>query len=880
MIHRSPPRLARWLVDRVLAGDARGDAMRGDLLEEFRERPGSGIGASLWYWRHALSVAVRYSGTHHGHITQARGGMVFDSIWQDVRYAVRSHIKAPSFTLALVATLALGIGASTAIFSMLNGIVLRPLPYPQPDRLVFANEVNGHGNPMSVSWLNFVDWRTRAHAFESLAASRPDLFTLTGTGRAERLDGRHVTANFLHVLRVSPLLGRDFEDTDDRPGAAPVAIVSHEFWRRALGGTPQAIGTTLRLDDHPYLVVGVLPPGFKYVRRYDLFVPMGPIAGLGYIHDRGDHAGYFAVGRLKPGMTVEAATDDLQAIASDLRREHPDTNADVSVLVEPLLSRVVSDVRLTLFVLFGAVGFLLLMACVNVANLLIARGAARRHELAVRAALGGGRLRIVRQLLVESTLLSAAGGVLGVALATALLRILIATAPEGTPRLDEVGVDRAALVFAIGAAGLCGVVFGLFPAFHASSVVGQEVVIRGRASGASAASHRVRRALMAAEVALAVVLLTGAGLMVRTLADLTRVDTGFRSDRLLTLRTALHGERWSHTRRILFLDGLLARIRQLPGAVDAAVVSALPIDGSDWNSIFIVSDKPVPPRTELPAAAFTIVSPRYFETMGTPLLTGRAFADEDSSGSAKVIVVNEALARRVWPGESPIGKRLKQGWPESQSPWREVVGVVADVKFEGLAEVTPLQVYMPAAQEPTSDYAIVVRSNAPPPALEAPVEAAVRALDPDVPVFTVRTMDRVIAASVGRERMSVVVLGLFAFVALTLASIGLYGLVAHGVTERTHEIGVRMALGAHRRHVVSLVIRQGLTMAIAGAAVGVVGALALSRSIRGLLFGVTPTDPLTFMTVIGMLLCVATLACYIPASRATRLDPMRALRSE
>jgi putative ABC transport system permease protein len=806
--------------------------------------------------------------------------MWIESIWQDVRYAVRSYVKAPSFTLAVVATLALGIGASTAIFSMVHGIVLRPLAFPDPDRLMFVSETDRHGSTISVSWLNFVDWRARQHAFESLTASRPDLFTLAGRDRAERLDGRHVTADFFHVLGVRPAFGRDFAATDDRPDAPPVVIVSHELWERSLGATPAAVGSTLALDDRPYTVVGVLPAGFKYMRPYDVFVPMGPIAGLLYMRAREDHAGYFAVGRLKPGMTIDAAASDLHAIAADLRREHPDTNADIDVSVQPLLSRVVGDVRLTLFVLFGAVSFLLLMACVDVANLLVARGASRRHELAVRAALGGGRMRIVRQLLVESTLISAAGGVLGMLLAAALLHVLVAAAPEGTPRLDEIAIDRTALAFAVAAAALCGIVFGLFPAFQASRVGGQDVFVRGRSAGAAAQSHRLRRVLMAIEVALALVLLTGAGLMGRTLRDLTRVDAGFRSDHLLTLRTLMPRPRWSHERRVVTIKALADRVGALPGVVSLAAVSALPIDRSNWNSPFTASDKPAPPRATTPSAAFTIVTPNYFETMGTPLLDGRTFGDADNATAPRVVVINESLARRTWPGENPIGRRLKQGWPEMTTPWREVIGVVGDVKFEGLAENTPLQVYMPLAQEPTPDLAIAVRTAVPPASVQASIETAIRAVDRDLPIFTVRTMERVIDTSVGRERMSVLVLSVFAFVALVLASVGLYGLVAHSVTERTHEIGVRMALGANPRDVIALVVGEGLSMAVAGVVVGLAGSLALAQSIRTLLFGVAPTDPPTFAAVTALLLGVATIACSLPAWRATRLDPTEALRAE
>jgi len=544
----------------------------------------------------------------------------------------------------------------------------------------------------------------------------------------------------------------------------------------------------------------------------------------------------------------------------------------------------VTTVRQTLLVLFGAVGFLLLIACVNVANLLIARGAARQRELAVRAALGGGRLRIASQLLVESSLASAAGGLVGVGVAAALLRMLVAMAPEGTPRLDEVRLDPTALLFAFAAAAACGIIFGAFPAMQASGVSGQHVVVRGRSGGASARSHRLRRGLMVAEVALALVLLTGAGLMIRTVLQLTHVDTGFRADHLLTLQVSFRGERWTDAKRVAFLDEVFSRVRALPGVANAAAALSLPIDGSQWNSVFVAEGQPVPERRELiPSAAMTPVTAGYFETMGMRLVRGRLFTPADGPQSSRVVVINETLARRIFAASDPLGKRLKQGWPETPeqfSPWREVVGVVADVKLEGLSELTPLQVYMPYAQSPTSDLAFVVRTAVDPASLQPAVEAAVHALDRDLPVFSVRTMDRVLEASIARERMAVLVLMVFAVVALTLASVGLYGVVAHGVTERTHEIGVRIALGAERRHVLGLVVRQGLSMAVLGTAIGVAGAIALSRWIEGLLFGVTATDPATIVAVVAMLLTVALVACYVPAWRATRVNPTQALRAE
>ena len=880
----NPPRWAAWLLRRALPRGVRGATMFGDLIEEWRARGGTRA-ATIRFWRDALSLALRYGWRRERPIEPASGGngstrMSIDNLLQDVRYAVRSYAKAPSFAIAILATLALGIGASTAIFSMVNGIILRPLPFPEPDRLIFANELNPNGIGMSVSWPNFLDWRVRTRAFDGLASSRSELLMLTGVDTARRLDARRVTGNLLDVLGIRPALGRGFTAADDQPGAEPVAVVSDEFWRTQLGAGPGAIGSRLILDGVPHTVVGVLPPGFRYVRPYALFVSMGPQANMIYARNRGDHAGHYVVGRLKPGVTVQTAALDLQRIATELEREHPDTNSRVAVNVEPLASRIVSDVRSTLLVLLGAVGFLLLIACVNVANLLIARGAARQHELAVRAALGGGRLRLATQLLAESALVSGAGGVLGVLLAWWLLRLLVAVAPEGTPRLDEVRLDQAAVLFAVAATAVCGIVFGAFPAFQASSASGQQVVVRGRAAGAAAGSHRLRRGLMVVEVAVALVLLTGAGLMVQTLRHLTLVDTGFRSDHLLTLRTSLRGERWTAERRLVFLNDLRTRIRSVPAVHDAAFVSALPVDGSDWNSVFIAAGKPVPSRPELPSAAMTMVSVGYFETMGTRLIRGRSFTGEDSPRTAPAIVVNESLARRIFPNEDALGQRLKQGWPESPGTWREIVGVVADVKFEGVSEVTPMQVYMPIAQETPRDVAIVVRAGGLPESLQAPIEAIVHTMDRDLPVYAVRTMDRLLETSMARERMGVLVLTVFAVVALTLASVGLYGVVAHGVTERTHEIGVRMALGADTRHVLGLVVGQGLVTVAAGLAIGVAAALALARAMQGLLFGVTATDPATFAAVVATLLAVALVACYVPARRAMRVDPTTALRAE
>ncbi len=777
-----------------------------------------------------------------------------------------------------MATLALGVGASTAIFSMVNGILLEPLPLPDPDRLVYANEMN-RGQQISVSWPNFLDWRARAHSFEGLADSREEPLTLTGVDRARRVRTRRVTGNFFQVLGVPPVIGRGFVEDDDRANAAPVALVSDGFWRTALGADPKALGTILQLDQIPYTVVGVLPRGFQYLRPYDLFVSMGPVSGSAQLLRRGNHNGWYALGRLKTGVGLEAADRELQSIAAALEREYPNTNAAVTVRVERLSDRFVASIRPTLLALFGAVGCLLLIACVNVASLLIARGAARHHELAVRAALGGGRLRLIVQLLTESTVVSVAGGVLGIGIAWLLLRALVAAAPDGTPRISDVTLDGTALLFAVGAAAACGLIFGAFPALQASGARGATLV-RARAAGASSSSHRVRRGLIVVESALALVLLAGAGLMIRTVAQLSSVDPGFRVDHLFTARFTLPGRQWPHERRQPFFAELLTRVRAVPGVANAALTFSLPIDGSQWNSIFIVADKPVPPRADLPNAAINPVSAGYFDTMGMRLIRGRLLNAGDTTTSAPVLVVNELLAKQIWPGEDPLGKRFKQGWPEDPGTWREVVGVVGDVKLDGLIAKTPMQAFLPVTQESSYSMVLVARTAVAATSIVPAMEAAVRQLDKDLPLYQASSMDEILAASIARQRMSVIVFVIFAVVALALAAIGLYGVVSHGVTERTHEIGVRMALGAGRGNVLSLIVRQGLSMTAVGVALGLAGAAALSRSIEGLLFGVTPTDPATFGVVSAVLLAVAAVACYVPAWRATRVEPTQALRAE
>jgi putative ABC transport system permease protein len=863
-----PPRGADWLLRVLLPPGRDSDAIRGDLIEEFRRRRSAG-----WFYREAFSTIVQ------GH--RYRHMMTLDSLLQDARYAARAAVKAPGFTLLVVLTLALGIGASTAIFSIVNGVLLRPLSLREPDRLLWISEANGRGDVISASWMNYVDWRARAHAFDGMAASRGSSLDLTGIGQARRITGRMVTGNFFQTLGAQPSLGRVFGDADERPGADRVAIVSDEFWRRQLNGDRDVLGRTLTLDGKPHTIVGVLPAGFRYLRSYDVFTALGGITGEPWLADRGNHQGFVAIGRLRPGVTREAAFSELQQIEADLTRSHPDTNADLSVVVEPLAARLVKPIRDTLLVLAGAVGILLLVACVNVAGLLVARGAARQHELAVRAALGGRRGRLVRQLLVESTMLALAGGVLGIAMATVLLRVLIAVAPPGTPRLDEVVLDGSALVFALAAATACGVLFGLLPAAQASRANGQRLVIRTRAAGASAASHRLRRVLMAVEVALALILLTAAGLMMRTLMHMTSIDAGFHPDHTLVVNTSIPEATEDRPRRIATVNEILARTRALPGVTSAGAGMSLPIDGSNWNSVFWPRDKPLPPAHDgLPSAAMLPITDGYFDALGARLVKGRPFDARDTATSAPVAIVNEALAARIWPGQDPIGRQLKQGWPESKGDWREVVGVVADIKFEGITERTTLQFYLPLAQDPPGDFWIVAHTAVVPASISTALSGSIAAVNRDMPIATLKTMDEIVGESIARQRMARFVLGVFAGLAITLAAVGLFGLVAHGVTERRHEVGVRLALGAPRASVIGLLVRHAVGAAMTGAVAGVVVAMPLTRSLEGLLFGVRPVDPATLVGVVLFLLVVTLAACALPAWRASRASITTALRAE
>jgi putative ABC transport system permease protein len=790
------------------------------------------------------------------------------TLWQDLRYGARMLLKKPGFTLIAVITLALGIGANTAIFSVIHTVLLRPLPFPEPDRLVV---LAGKGKESliggTVAYPDYEDWRARAQSFEDMACFLNTGFNLTGVDPPVALPSRRVSWNFFPMLGVRPQLGRLFTDQDDRPGASPTALISHGLWAEKFGGDPGVIGKTIRLNGDPFEVIGVLPAGFDFLRRDDIYVPLGLWFTPGHnILKRSNHFPLYVLGRLKRDITVEQARVEMESVSRQLEREYPETNSNWIATVAPIADLHVENVRPVLLVLLGAVGFVLLIACVNVANLMLVNAAGRGREVAVRFALGAGRARIVRQLLTESALIAGLGGGL-----TALV-------PPDLAQLDQVSLNGTALMFTLGVSALTGLLFGLLPALRASRTDLHMTLKEGGRSAAGSSWERARKGLLVAEVGLALVLLIGAGLMLRTLYRLTRVDPGFNAENLLTIQFSLPGRTYNIERRLAFFRECQARIEALPGVNSAAFAMSLPIVGWNWGNTFIVADRPA----EKSWATFTPVSANYFETMGVRLLRGRVFNEAEMADSPPVTVINESLARRLWPNEDPVGKRLKQDSAENQVAWREVIGVVSDVKWSVVDQDAPSHVYLPLALRNSNFVGLVVRTTDKPLALASTVERAIRSIDKDLPV-TSRSMDQLMGNAIARQRVAMALMASFAVLALALAGVGVYGVMSYAVEQRRREIGIRLALGAQTSDVLRLVVGQGMTLAGGGVAIGVAAALALAKLMTGfssLLFGVKATDPATFAVISLLLLAVALLAAIVPARRATKVDPVVALQCE
>jgi len=810
---------------------------------------------------------------------------LIEGIWQDVRYGLRSLAKNPGFTAVAVLALALGIGANSAIFSVVNAILLRPLPYKDPDRLVMVWEdrsKNGYPRDTPAAG-NFHDWREQNQVFEGMAAVANQSFNLTGSGEPERVDGRRVSANLFQLLGVEPLHGRRFLPEEDQPGAGRVVVLSHGLWQRRFGSDPQVLGSQLTLDGESHTVVGVMPADFRFPSPEDqMWVPIA--FNSQEAANRGRH--FLQVyARLKPGVGLEQARAEMDTIAARLQQQYPNSNTNVGAAVVPLHEQLVGDIRPALLLLLGAVGFVLLVACANVANLLLARAAARQKEIALRLALGASRARLLRQFLTESLLLALLGGASGLLLALWGVNLLRSFIPESVSQASTVSVDSSVLAFTLLVSVLTGLVFGLAPASQTSGFNLNETLKEGgRDSAAGRRGGRVRSLLVVAEVAVSLVLLIGAGLLINSFLRLRGVDPGFRTDNLLTMKVVLPKTKYpDHARRSAFYTELLGRVAALPGVNSAAVTTNLPLTFKGNSMGVSIEGRPDPGPGQRPSVVTRVVSPDYFRTMGIGLLQGRQFGRDDRADTTSVAVVSETLARRFWPGEDPLGKRLTPGPATSTNPddWITVVGVARDVRqFELDADPKP-QMYLSYEQagffEPGD---LVVSTAVDPLGLAGAVRQAVWQVDRDQPVSDVRTMSDILSASLARQRFSTLLLALFAAVALALAAVGVYGVMSYTVARRTHEIGIRMALGARQRDVLRLAVGQALRLVAAGVAVGLAGALLLTRVMASQLYGVSATDPVTLVTITLVLVCVALLASYVPARRAARVDPLIALRYE
>jgi predicted permease len=816
------------------------------------------------------------------------------TLLQDLRYGLRMLAKSPGFTAVAVLTLALGIGANTAIFSVIDAVLLNRMPYPNADRLVMVWEQNpGRGWFRNiVSAANFVDWRKLNRVFTGIAAVAEGSYDVSGTGEPVEVRGEQVSADFFSVLGVQAALGRTFTPEEDQPGGARVAVLSNRLWKERYGGDPALVGREITINRSRVTAIGVLPPGFY-------FPPWGDkadvwVAGLDLRRPERTWHEYLSIARLKPGVTMAQAQAEMDTIARGLEKQYPEQKGWGVQLVN-LHEQVVGDTRPALLVLLAAVGMVLLIACANLANLQLARVAAREKEIAVRAALGAESRRIVRQLLTESVLLAITGGGLGLLLASWGVTLLVRLAPQDTPGLNQVGVNAGVLGFTLILSIAAGIVFGLAPALGASKVdLNQSLKEGNRGPTQGASNNRLRGLLVSAEFALALVLLAGAGLLIRTFIALSQVDLGFDPHNVLTMRVALLGPKYQEwSRQAEFFRQLLQKVESLPGVTSAAAIDGggLPPDGGNGDAFMIVG-RPVPPPSELPDAVFRVISPDYFRTMGIPLRRGRYFTEPDSQEAPGAVIISEKLARNFWPGGEPIGGELTfptlevavPGVAGRQLKRFSIVGIVKAVKNRG-PEVEPEEeVYVPYSQYPTfySPRTLVVRTSVEPTSLVSALRHEVTILDNDQPISEIRTMDEVAAQAAAGHRFPMVLLGLFATLALALAGIGIYGVTSYSVGQRVHEIGIRMALGARQMDVLRLVMGQAARMAVIGVATGLVTALGLTRLMAhySMLFGVSATDPLTFAGVAILLALVALTACYVPARGAMRVDPMLALRHE
>jgi putative ABC transport system permease protein len=810
--------------------------------------------------------------------------------FEDIRYALRQLRRSPGFTIVAILTLALGLGANSAIFSMIDAVLLRPLPYHAPSRLVAVKPTEpGRRDDVGVSYPTFLDWRSRNDVFDGLSVFRQDDFTLTGRGEAAHLTGAVVSANLFSVLGVPPAMGRNFILDEDKPsGTGLPIIVSHSLWQNRLGSDPKIVGQTLTLDGQTFAVVGVMPAGFQFpVQRTPvefwttIALDSQPVNGSPPMTAQRGASYLNVIGRLKPQVTLQTAQTEMAGIQTGLNRQYPEHRPKGISLVREA-DAVVGDMRLGLYILLGAVGLVLLIACANLSNLLLARATTRSKEISVRTALGATRWRIVRQLLAESVLLATAGAVAGLALSAWGIKFLTALAPADLPRITESGLNLEVLIFTALVALFTGILFGLVPALQAAKPELATALKEGGRSGTETLGRsRLRSVLIVTETALAIVLLVGAGLLLRSLLDLGRVDPGFAKDHVITFGLDLPG-RYGHPERVAFYRRLLEQIRTTPGVRSASAAFPLPMSANDVNTSFEVEGRPMR-QSERPVTTLHIIDRDYFHTLGVPLLSGRQFLpQDDAKGAMPVVIVSQRLAKQIFPGEDAVGRRIKPGISSGDSgePMRLIVGVVGDVKGEGVGAPAILESYVPYAQLPFAPMSVLVRTQVPPGSMVPTLTGEVQSRDSTLPLLHVKTMDEYVDDSIVGTRFEAFLLGVFGVLAFLLTAVGLYGVISYTVAQRTREMGIRLALGADRSAILAMVIKNGTLLAGAGVVIGLAAAFLLTRLMASLLFGVGPKDPITFFCVPVVLITVAILASYIPARRAARVDPMVALRYE
>jgi putative ABC transport system permease protein len=797
----------------------------------------------------------------------------------DLRYAFRQFVRSPGFTAIAILTLALGIGACAAIFSVVNAVLLRPLDYPQPDRLVVLRETQLPQFPeFSISPPNYLDWKKQTKSYEHLAAYASETLNFTGEREPQRLVGVKATADYFDVYGIRPILGRTFLPEEDVPEKNHVVVLSHPFWQRVFGGASDVVGRPLQLSGEPYTVVGVAPPGFGQASKVDAWVPMAFKPDEIANDNRGSH--YLSVaGRLRPGVMAVQADAELKVLAAQLAKQYPDANKGWSAFAIPLLDYSVRDVRTVLYTLLGAVGCVLLIACANIANLLLARATARHREISIRAALGASRARLVRQLLTESVLLALFGGAAGLLLARWGLDSLLALAPASLPRAADIHLDASVLAFSLALSVVTGLVFGVAPGWLAARTDVSEALKQGsRGSTEGGARGRLRSALVVMEVAFALLLLGGAGLLARSFVRLAHVDPGFTPENATVLRLALPEKKYAKPeQQTAFVNALLDHLRVLPGVEAVGLTHALPLLG-DWVLGFNIEGRPAVAPSDLPSTNYYAVTTDYFRAMGIRLVRGRVFTVQDDAKAPRVAIINETLAHQFFPSEDPIGKRINiTNGPDA---WREIIGIVADIKQYGVDKATTSQSYEPFSQSPFQSLNVVLRTTGSPTALLGSLRPAVYAVDKDQPVGTIRPLEDFMAESIARQRFATLLLAVFSLVALLIAAVGIYGVMAYSVVQRTSEFGIRMALGAQQHDLLRLVLVQGGKLVGLGLIIGLAATLAASRAMGSMLFNTSAQDPITLGTITLLLAAVAFIACLLPAQRATKVNPIEALRSD